>query len=177
MPVPATAEQLAGPWRPTPLSLGAEIRKEVDEACRADPAMPDGLTLMVMDARGAGRLAVQYAGAEGSAAFAEATIGADQPTTCILRSTTGQSDEPPMADRELRWAAVSGGSGVGAWWTITGRAGASIDQVIAEVPGSPPITATMAEGWFALWWDGQGPPVRLIGLDGGGAEAAELEIP
>lgn len=176
---PASAEQLAGPWRPVPLLIGAGTREETDAACRADPDLPSGLTLVAIDARGAGRLLVQYAEPDGSpSAVAEATLGVDEPTTCRVTSSRGTGVALPLSDRELRWGEVSAESGLEteAWAMVTGRAGPAIEQVVAEVPGSPRITGTLADGWFAFWWPGEAPgPVRVVGLDAGGAEIAELE--
>jgi hypothetical protein len=178
-PAPATAQQLAGPWRPMPLSVGPETRAEFDAACRADPEMADDLTLVVIDARGEGRLVVGYVGPGGSDSWLEATIGAEPPTKCQIMSKSDRAAMLPLAERELRFSNVSSTEGNEGWWSvITGRAGADIDQVIAEVPGSPRIVATLADGWFALWWPEEGEPrfdFRLLGLDEGGAEIAELK--
>ena len=176
---PATAQQLAGPWQPMPLSVGPETRAEFDAACRDHPAMPKDLALVIMDARGDGRLVVGYAGPDGSDAWVSATIGAEPSTKCQIISTTDRAAvPPPLAERDLRLSLVTGTDR--GWSAITGRAGADIDQVIAEVPDSPRIVATLADGWFALWVPREAEPTfdyRLLGLDAGGAEVAELESP
>ena len=183
--VPATEDELGGPWRPMPMLVGPDTRAEVDAACLADQAMPDGLSLIVTDARGEGRLVVGYADADrgGSEAWLQATIGAEPPSKCQMMSTSERGGLLPLGERELR---VSNNASMGdddGWWSmIAGQAGADIAQVVAEVPGSPRIVATLNEGWFALWWPDEGQPAdqpppgdfRLVGLDQTGAEIAEF---
>lgn len=180
--VPATDDELSGSWRPMPMLVGPETRAEFDAACLADQAMPDGLSLVVMDARGDGRLVVGYADAGGSEAWLQATIGAEPPSKCQMMSTS-QAGLLPLGERELRVTNNASTGGHDGWWSvIAGQAGADIAQVVAEVPGSPRIVATLNDGWFALWWPeeaqpaGQAPRLefRLVGVDRSGAEIAEV---
>lgn len=186
--VPATDDELSAPWRPMPMLVAPEMRAEFDAACLADQAMPDGLSMVVMDARGEGRLVIGYADADadadagGSEAWLQATIGAEPPSKCQMMSTS-QAGLLPLGERELR---VTNNPSIGdhdGWWSvIAGQAGADIAQVVAEVPGSPRIVATLNDGWFALWWPqeaqpaGQAPRLefRLVGVDRSGAAIAEV---
>ncbi len=164
--------------------VGPETRAEFDAACLADQAMPDGLGLVVMDARGEGRLVVGYGADDGggSEAWLQATIGAEPPSKCQMMSTS-QAGLLPLGERELRITNNASMGGDDGWWSvIAGQAGADIAQVVADVPGSPRIVATLNDGWFALWWPqeaqpaGQAPRLdfRLLGLDRSGAEIAEF---
>ena len=125
---------------------------------------------------------VGYADGRGSEAWLQATIGADPPTKCQIMSTTEHGAPPPLGERELRLSNQGSVGAEGAWWSVVGgQAGTDIAQVVAEVPDSPRIVATLEDGWFALWWRERGRPqsmdVRLIGLDGSGAEIAEFASP
>ncbi len=180
---PSSIEQLRGPWRPTPLRLGSDLRAELDTACRKATQMPATLSLVVVDARGASRVVLQYAAANGSQADCEGTIDGEW-LSYGWRPRHPHEVGGPLANRELRIAAQARPvfdpvhAGPDQYLYMTGQAGADIHQVVAEVHGAPRIVATMADGWFALW--APAPPdgrIRLLGLDDDGAKLAELDFP
>ena len=179
---PATVDELRGPWRAEPLLVGPETRAQVDAACRTDPELPDDMTFVVVDARGEGRLLAGYANPAGSSAWLEATLGPESRIECQIMSMAGGALVLPLPERELRPANLTSTDDGKGWWTLfSGSVGADITEVVAEVPGLPPVIASLTDdGWFVLWWPEEGDPpfeLRIVGLGADGAEIAELEVP
>ena len=82
---------------------------------------------------------------------------------------------------------VEGRGLVGTGWSLFGRVGDAIAQVQVVPAGREPVTATLANGWFAAWWPaedtdpspdaGRGiliPPFVVRGLDATGTLANEV---
>jgi hypothetical protein len=107
----------------------------------------------------------------------------------VLGSGAGWSQEAPETIVPLRGNALGGfetqtveGHGLqGTGWSIYGRAGDAIAAVQVVPAGRDPVSATLANGWFAAWWPaaatdpspdvGAGiliPPFVVRGLDGAG---------
>lgn len=56
-------------------------------------------------------------------------------------------------------------------------AGAGIARVVIAMPGQPPVTASLANGWYLAWWPGEWPPgTKVFGIDSLGQQVAEAPI-
>jgi len=185
-PTPSIVRDLLGPWLATPVRLDAATVSDMDAQCLAFGLMAPGVSLVVVDARGEGRVILQYAGEDGHEGMCEATVHQDRAFTVDPRSHTvpGQViDVVPVANHELRLRGGFGSPGSAGpadqWLGQVGQAGAGIDQVIAEASGqTSPVVASMGEGWFALWFPIETPwEWRLVGLDAEGEEVATLSEP
>ena len=174
---PVAPGPLHAPWQPVPFTLAGPIVEAVDRTCRSgfDDAFPQHTQLMVVDARGKGHVEAQYAGPDGSEASCIVTI-----------------DELGR----LEWDGGGAGSGGGGWPVLQafklqavggygsavasstgGRAGDGIATVLITMPGKPPVTASLANGWYLAWWPADWPPgTKVIGLDSLGRQVAEASI-
>jgi hypothetical protein len=57
-----------------------------------------------------------------------------------------------------------------------GRAGAGISQVVVQMPGHVPVIASLANGWYLVWWPGNWPEgMKIVGLDVLGQKVAEAD--
>jgi hypothetical protein len=120
--------------------------------------VPDDLDLVVVDARGGGRLALFYAGQLGSFADCPSmTVSADGSVGDMGGGNIGTIGPlgAPVADNELRvvWA-VSSGEGRSGSTQRVGQSGSSIELVSVRPAEGEPILATLADGWWSAWWPG-----------------------
>ena len=176
-----TVPQLVGAWQRSPLRPAADLVSEMDAGCRTDPAIADGMELVVLDARGLGRVLMFYAGEDDPGEMREvlchATIFADETSEASITGRAMGEFSPPDEEGELRIAHVDPGA-IGSWFGVMGQAGPGVERVIAEVPGLPPVEASMSDGWFAVWWPAEpGGPYRLVALNGVGVPIGEFESP
>ena len=186
-PLPAgLVEELLGPWQPTPLELDLDAIRTMDAQCLAFNFMAPSVSLVVVDARGDGRVILQYAGEDGNEGTCEATVQADGRTQAapISNSSWPQDIEVvPLGDVELRtkggYGSPSSAGLQNQWSSAIGQAGAGIEQVIAEVPSQPSaVVASLNNGWFVFWaplrareqW-------RIVGLNAAGEEVATIRGP
>jgi hypothetical protein len=180
--LPATVDDLRGEWRAEPLIVSEAALQEMDEDCLAAfPLFPPGLSRVVADARGEGRIQLVYAREDRQHAVCEAIVRSDgfqvEPRSASAEPVT----DPPLAPTEIR--PHGGGSSPGGtppgerWYGILGEAGSEIHQVVAHVTGLPPVVASLGGGWFSLWWPVEDSEYRLVGLDAAGNEVAYLYGP
>lgn len=132
---------------------------------------------------GEGMVHLIYAREDGHMGTCEATVGRDGQIHTEPTSATepGQViEDPPLEPTELRvWGGSSNTRSASSedWWReIMGMAGSEIHRVVAQVPGLPPVVASLGGGWFTLWhpvdsdWGYQ-----LVGLDNAGNEVALIQ--
>jgi hypothetical protein len=186
--VPLTIElgpELLGPWQPTPLDLGGALVGELDAHCLAHSTFARRPSLVVVDARGEGRVRLHYADEDGSYVMCETEPIASE--FMVVMSSHGQIEDGPVGYLEMRAPFLTESAYPEypafpdyPWVEVIGQAGAGIDQVIAEVSGQPSaVVASMGgDGWFALWFPiAESQTWRLIGLNSAGEEVAELDQP
>lgn len=186
-PLPAgLVAELIGPWQPTPVELDLDAIRPMNAQCLAFAFMAPSVSLVVVDARGEGRVILHYAGDDGHEGTCEATVQADG---SVMTSPSGATVWPqdieviPLGDEELRAPSGFGSPGSAdpddLWGGAIGQAGAGIEQVIVEVPSQPSaVVASLDNGWFVFWtplrpreeW-------RIVGLDAAGEEVATLAQP
>ncbi len=174
----ALAAAANGPWQPVPIALPAHIVQAVDRTCRSSfREFPQHTQLMVIDARGAGRIEAQYAAPNGEdATCASMTIDADGRVEAG-GGGTGSRGQPWLALPALELETVSGYSSSEGSGT-SGRVGAGVVTVVIAMPGRPPVTASIENGWYLAWWPGDWPPgTKAIGLDSLGQPVTEAPVP
>jgi hypothetical protein len=183
-PIPATAANLLGPWRTTPLVLDPVLVAAVDRACRADIPMPPGVALVVVDARGGGTLQPFYAGPDGSSGNClDVEVLADGQIEPSGAGGTGSGEvPPPLKMFELRQSGISGQGGDGAGGPVpmtlaSGQVGPGITHVVVQLAGQPPILASTSNGWYAAWWPGPLPKgSKVVGYDSAGQPVASADL-
>jgi len=169
----ATAQQLNAPWQSRPMRPSDEILAAADEACRKDAQFKAGLPLVLVDARGEGRLQLFYGAPTGESGECHGIfVGLDGSVRPGGASSSGAGGPwPPIAPDGLAIMTSGGSSGGlgGDEQHVAGRAGPAIERVQLTVAGiADPIEATMANGWWSAWWPG-GPGctgIVAMGADG-----------
>lgn len=176
----AAAAALLGPWQPEPIPLWPGLIDAVAQACRSSmppfPASP----LVAVDARGQGHLQAAFSGPAGDAVCMDLMIDAQGRVEAMGGgSISGPQARPPLAEHALMsmgQMSTGGGDQAVASSLISGVAGPGIRGVVVEMPGQPRMTATLANGWYLLWWPGPIPAgTKVIGLDVLGAQVAESD--
>jgi len=179
----ASIPKLLGPWQAKPFRVSDAAVFALDAACRAYHQMAPSVGLAVVDARGGGRIILQYAGRDGHEGYCLATVQPDgrSVSEIMSASTYPQAiDVVPLRKRELRSHGGGGSPSSAApddrWVSETGQAGPGIDQVVAVVPGlREAVVASMGDGWWVLWFPIVGSDdYRIIGLNRAGEQVAEL---
>ena len=173
-------DDLTGEWQLMPLPIDDAALEEMDARCLASDFMAPGVSLVLADARGEGRVHLIYAREDRLAVTCAATV-----TSGGIQTEPRAATAEPVGDlvgaTELQ---VWGGTGSPAfahddWWQqIMGEAGTGIHKVIARVSGLPPIVASLGGGWFSLWHPVDAPEqwdYHLVGLDVAGNEVATQE--
>ena len=186
-PLPAgLVAELIGPWQPTPLELDLDAIRPMNAQCIAFHLFAPSVELVVVDARGDGRVILHYAGDDGHEGTCEATVQADG---SAMVSPSGNTVWPqdievvPLGDHELRAPSGFGSPGSAGpesqWAGAIGQAGAGIEQVIVDVPSQPsPVVASLDNGWFVFW-----SPIRpreqwrIVGLNAAGEEVGTVAGP
>lgn len=168
-----------GPWSATPIPIPAPVAAAADRACRGMmQPFPQGVQLVVIDARGEGILQIAYAGPDGSGAQCnDMTVDQQGRVQAMGGGSAGQGDGqrlPDVPPNELQPGGSSrSGDPVSSSVTI-GRAGRGIAAVGIIIPGQRPITASFANGWYLAWWPGEWPAgTTVIGLDSKGQKVVE----
>jgi hypothetical protein len=180
-----SVDDLTSEWRPVPLRIGDAALQQMDEDCLSYDFLPPGVSLVVADARGEGKVHLLYAGEDRQNGTCEATVSPNGGIQTEPRSATAEpvSDPPVEATELMVWGGQTspGSARPEDWWQqIMGEAGTGIYRVIAHVPGVPPIVASLGGSWFTFWynvdteeqWD-----YELVGLDSAGNEVAEIRHP
>lgn len=177
--VPVDGGALAGPWQSTPFSLAGPILQAVDQACRGSmPEFPQQTQLTVVDARGGGLIQAHYTSPDGAeATCVDMTVNAAGRVEALGGGGTGFAGHalPPLEANELSSA---GGMGSDRSTVTYGRAGAGISQVVVLMPGHVPIRASLANGWYLVWWPGEwAQGSKVVGFDVLGEQVAETTAP
>ena len=170
---------LVGPWQAAPFPVAGPILAAIDQACRGSmPDFPQRVQLTVVDARGGGRIQAHYTSPDGAEATCmDMSVNAAGKVEAIGGGSIGFADQapPPLQANELTNA---GSMGSDRSSVVYGRAGAGISRVMVLMPGHVPITASLANGWYLVWWPGVWPQgTMVVGLDVLGQQVAETTLP
>ena len=178
--------ELVGPWQPRPVELDLDAIRPMNAQCLAFHLFAPSVSLVVVDARGGGRVILHYAGDDGHEGTCEATVQADGSAMVAPSGNTVWPQDievVPLGDQELRVPSGFGSPGSAdpddLWWGAVGQAGAGIEQVIVEVPSQPSaVLASLDNGWFVFWTPLRPrEQYRIVGLNAAGEEIASLTGP
>ena len=161
------------PWQPEPIRLPDDQLAAAIRACQANQMLPAGAQVVLVDARGRGRVMVLFTAPgptsgdcvverdsdtfhprSGSAMTGD-PIGVVGPNDVV---SNGVGSEGGETFNGLTAPAIS---------SVSGRVGVNVAAVQLVVAGRP-ILATTGNGWFAAWWPSADRPTRTIpiGADG-----------
>ena len=180
-PEATAASPLAGPWQPTPIALQGPILDAIDRACRASmQPFPEGVRLVVVDARGGGHIQAQFAGANGQEAFCmDMRVNALGQVKAVGGGSMSTGPAGFLAlkplDLETRGTMSSGDPPTSS--VTAGRAGNGIAKVVVEIPGKQPIIASLANGWYVASWPAAWPQgSKVAAFDLLGRRVAETTV-
>ena len=126
---------------------------------------PQETRLVVIDARGAGRIQAQYAGPRSTeASCIDMTIDAAGQVVAGGGGTGfGAQEWSILKPFEIEH---HGGYSSEESSTTVGRAGPGIAKVVIAMPAQPQVTASLENGWYLVWRPGSWPPgTKVVGLD------------
>ena len=175
----ATAQQLNAPWQPQPMRPSAAIVAEADRVCRDDIEFPPNLPLLLVDARGEGRLQLFYGAPDGGTGECDGVFVELDGSVRAGGPGGSSSSEAwqPIAAGDLVLVTSGGSSGnLGEdEQHVAGRAGPAVARVQLTVEGiAAPVEATMANGWWAAWWPMSAACTRAVAIGADGAELGSL---
>jgi hypothetical protein len=175
----ATAPQLNAPWQPNPMRPSAAIVAEADRVCRTEIQFQPGLPLVLVDARGEGRLQLFYGAPNGDSGECNGIFVAPGGTVKPGGGGSSGSAGPWQAiaaNDLLLMSSGAGGDPLGEHEQyVSGRAGAAVARVQLSVAGiADPIEATVANGWWAAWWPGAGACQGAAALTADGSELGSI---
>jgi hypothetical protein len=153
-PPPASLAVLTGQWRAEPVALDPVVEADADRTCRTDPELPGGMRMVLVDARGGGRLMALYVGPGGLAECGFLEIDAKGAVTGSLSDVSGDANAGPPPGRlsGISAGGSDGGETGQAWQEVHGRAGPGITRVVITVEDVGRVTATLRDGVFSAWW-------------------------
>ena len=138
------------------------------------------LPLLLVDARGEGRLQLFYGGPDGRTAECNGIfVARDGTVRAGGAGGTGSGEPWPAIPLNALVSMSSGGSGGGAGGMdeqhVAGRAGLAVSRVHVSAFGvADPIEATVANGWWAAWWPGDAPCRGAVALAADGSVLSSL---
>lgn len=172
--------EIAGPYRTEPFrafdptlitAVEAECRKTLD-----DPTMiPPGAGLVLVDARGGGRLFLIFRGGNGQVGECFGTVDSTGAITIEGGGGGSTDDVPPPGPLEVGSSSGmgSGGGPGGSWMSQSGIVGSEVGGIVIELGDGTRIVATTAGGRYAAWWPGEQSPTKVLVYDRGGNFVSE----
>ena len=141
-----------------------QVSETAEAACREQPAVGD-LPLKVLDARGEGEVTIVFADDE-TAAVCFATATQAGAATATARPIAGYRTRSPSTPRS--WASTTRRSSTPRWargsWSSAGSATRSTTSA-ASFDDWTWGKASMAGGWYAIWWPGTQPALTVAASD------------
>jgi hypothetical protein len=160
---------LAEPWQPIPFAVDQRLVTAADKACDG-MGKPPGTTLRIIDARGANRLLLVYAGPKDEL-DCHVKVNAAGEATSDIGSGSGSSDPFPVPGpgQVENLSASSGGEGPDAVSSVVGQAGPGTGAVEVTLVDGRRVRASLGpSGWFAAWWPGGQSHTKVTAFDGAG---------
>ena len=155
-PAIATAQDISGPWRPTPLILDPRLRDRIALTCRRDMERLPTSAVAVIDARGLEVAVVRMTGDSAGSCDALQISAAGQVNGAGGGWRQDGVEQLEAIDEDeikgVELGNVGGGSLKAQGWSVMGRSGTAIAMVVVETPNQPQILASLENGWFAAWW-------------------------
>lgn len=156
-------DALFGNWRRAPAHPTPEMAQAAEAACREQGAVA-ALPLVVLDARGQGEVTLVFAGPK-AAAVCHATIARDGTATADARPIAGGVSATPASGKLGGHDIEIIDSGSGARTVLVGRVGPDVARVAAQFQDATWSNASMAGGWYAMWWPGRDPALTVAAVD------------
>lgn len=157
-------EAVFGKWRRAPAYPTPQVKEQAESVCREQDAVGD-LPLAVLDARGEGEVTVVFAD-DKAATVCFATLTADGGAEATARKVAGYPDEAPLDpeklgvhDKEVVDA------GAQSRYVVFGQVGDRVHDVGASFDDWTWGKASMAEGWYVIWWPGSQPALSVAASD------------
>jgi hypothetical protein len=160
----AALDAVFGRWRRTPAHATPDMTAAAESACRDDAAVRD-LPLIVVDARGEGEVTLVFAGAT-QAAVCHAALTRGRAATADARGIQADTAAPPASKKLGAHDLEIVDSTVGARSVLVGRVGPDVARVSAQFDDATWSNASMAGGWYAMWWPGRDPALTVAAVDG-----------
>jgi len=175
------AEWLHGKFRRAGVPVSPGLEAEAADACRAvpQPAYVEEIgsrPVVVTDMRGMGVILVEFGDAQG-ATGCRVEIGDDG---SMRASFLHLNEDPSVA---LEEGAVSLGAmdyvddGIRQRAIAVGRAGARVWKVRAGFDDDTYVTATLRDGWYAMWWPGRIRAAVIVAVDNRNLAMGKLTPP
>ncbi len=153
-----------GKWRRAPAYPTPKVRETSVAACREQEVVGD-LPLKVLDARGEGEVTIVFADDSAAAlCFAKATregtaTAAARPVAGYPETKALDPEKLGVHDKEIIDA------GAGSRFVVVGRVGDKVHDVGASFDDWTWGKASMAGGWYAIWWPGSEPALTIAASD------------
>ena len=162
--VTAVAEDAVfGQWRRAPAHPTPAITQAAESACREQAAV-GALPLVVLDARGEGEVTVVFADPN-AAAVCHAKVVQDGSATADARKVNGYPDPAPASQKlgvhDLEIIDATSGART----VLVGQVGPDVARVAAQFDDATWSNATMAGGWYAMWWPGREPALTVAAVN------------
>jgi hypothetical protein len=162
--VTAVAEDAVfGPWRRAPAHPTPAIAQAAEAACREQDAV-GALPLVVLDARGEGEITVVFADPK-AAAVCHAKVAEDGSATADARKVHGYPAPAPASQKLGIHDLESVDATTGARTVLVGQVGPDVARVSAQFDDATWSHATMADGWYAMWWPGREPVLTVAAVN------------
>ena len=152
-----------GNWRRAPARPTAELSQAAETACRELDAV-GRLPLVVLDARGEGEVTLVFAGPK-AAAVCHATVTRAGTATADARPVQGDASSAPASKKLGVHDLEIIESTSGARTVLVGRVGPDVARVAAQFDDATWSNASMAGGWYAMWWPGSEPALTVAAVD------------
>ena len=172
--------EIAGPYRTEPYrAFDPAVIAGIEAECRteqgAPPMIPPASELVLVDARGGGRIFLTFRGGNRQTSECFASIDATG-QVAIDGGGGGSSDDiPPPGPLELGSSSGMSSSGGpdGSWSAQAGIVGSEVGGIVIELGDGTRIVATTAGGRYAAWWPGEQSPTKILVYDRSGNFVSE----
>jgi hypothetical protein len=178
----ATLDDIRGPWRPAPLAMDNATIAAAEDACRdarkvGGPDMAPLDQLVVVDARGSGRLTLLYAGAGRSFMQCELRVDARGELSTVGGWSQNQAGPDLLLAQDdvtiVQSGGVLGDAGLASY--ASGRIGPAVAGVqLVFIDGSV-VRASIGGGWFTAWWPTAEMAFVVQAFDATGAKIGEVD--
>jgi hypothetical protein len=153
-----------GKWRRAPAYPTPKVRATAEAACREQDEVGD-LPLKVLDARGEGEVTLVFADAR-TAVVCFATAKDETSATATARPVAGYPETKALDPEKLGIHDEEiVDAGARSRFIVVGRVGDKVHDVGASFDDWTWGKASMADGWYAIWWPGSQPALTIAASD------------
>ena len=161
-----TSEWLLGAFRRGSVPVSPALEGSFAEACRSRPVPPyveeiGTRPVVVTDMRGLGVVIVVFADDEG-ASGCRVTVGPDRQLHVGFFAVKEDPSKALEKDDLTLGAMEYQDDGTNQRAIAVGRAGDRAVHVRAGFDDDTYVTATLRDGWYAMWWPGQTRPAVIV---------------